>query len=279
MGINKSFKNIKTCFYFLDETGLIYSKRDKFFALGIVKCKYPERLYKRMRKVRDRYKYREELRWANLDRRIRFDIAREFFNIFLTEDAKFNCIILNKDELDFRRHYKNNLYKVYRNFTIVLLKLIIGKNPEEIIILLADDYFAPDKENLEAAIKGIINDHYQKFVIAGVCQIDSKSSDLLQLTDLILGSILYDLKKQNKLIGKQNTYKRKFLNFAYQKLRIEKSFFINKLGFKTRNYVLSGDKIRATIFDCRRSIARKIIGKIKKQAMAHNGRRLFSSML
>ncbi|KPJ56104.1 hypothetical protein AMJ49_05700 [Parcubacteria bacterium DG_74_2] len=264
MATNKHFKNIRTCFCFLDETGLIYSKRDQFFGLGIIKCKQPQRLYNRIRKIRHKYNYREELKWSTIDRKIRFDMAREFFNIFLTEDAKFNCIILNKNELDFKGHYQNNLYKVYRNFTIALLKLIVGKDPEEVIILLADDYFTPDGESLEDSIKGIINDHYQKFVVAGVCQIDSKSSDLLQLTDLILGSILYDLKKQHGLIERQNSYKRKFLNFVYQKLKIKKSFFRNRFGLKTRNYVLSGDKIRATIFDSRRSIVGKFL-KIKNK--------------
>lgn len=94
MPTNKHFKNIKTCFCFLDETGLINSKRDKFFALGIIKCCEPQKIYNQIRKVRHRYNYREELKWSNLDRRIRFDIAREFFNIFLTEEAEFNCIIL-----------------------------------------------------------------------------------------------------------------------------------------------------------------------------------------
>lgn len=269
MPTNKHFKDIKSCFCFLDETGLLYSKRDKFFALGIIKCNEPQKLYNRIRKIRNKYEYTEEAKWANLDRKIRFDVAREFFNIFLSEDVKFNCIILDKNELDFEKHFQNDLYKVYQNFSIALLKLIIGKAPEEVLILLTDDYFTPDGRDLEGAVKGIINDHYKKFVVAGVCQINSKSSDILQLTDLILGMILYDLKKENNLIENQNTYKRKFLNFVYQKLEIKKSFFKNRFGFKTRNYILSGDKIRATIFDNKKSTANK------KQAMAHNGRRLF----
>ena len=228
-----------------------------FFALGMIKCENPQKLYNRIRKIRNRYNYREELKWANLDRKVRFDVAMEFFNIFLSEDVKFNSIILNKDELDFKKYFQNDLCKVYQNFTVVLLKLIAGKCPEEIIILLADDYFVSDQKDMEAAIKGITNDHYKKFVIAGVCQIDSRASDLIQLTDLILGAIAYDLKKQTGLIQKQNTYKRKFLNFIYQKLKIKKSFFKNKFGFKTRNYVLSGDKIRATIFDSKRSTTNK----------------------
>ncbi|HLD60891.1 MAG TPA: DUF3800 domain-containing protein [Patescibacteria group bacterium] len=263
MPINKYFKDIKTCFCFLDETGLLYSARDKFFALGIVKCSEPQRLYNRIRKIRQRYNYDHEIKWARLDGRIRFDIARELFNVFLLEDATFNCIILNKDELDFQQHFQNNLYKVYQNFSIALLKLVIGKNPEEVITVLADDYFSPDGTDLEDKIKRFINDHYQQFIITGVCQINSRSSDLLQLTDVILGAILYDLKKQTGLIEDQNTYKRKFLNFLYQKLNIRKSFFVNSLGFKTRNYVLSGDKIRATIFDSKRSRASKFVNKIK----------------
>ncbi len=263
MPTNKHFKDIKTCFCFLDETGLLYSARDKFFALGIIKCCEPQKLYNQIRKIRQRYNYDHEIKWAGLDRRIRFDIARELFNVFLLGDAKFNCIILNKDELDFQKYFQNNLYKVYQNFSVALLKLIIGKNPEEVIILLTDDYFTPDGTDLEDRIKKFINDHYQKFIIAGVCQINSKSSDLLQMTDLMLGAILYDLKKQSGLIKDQNTYKRKFLNFLYQKLNIKKSFFINSLGFKTRNYILSGDKIRATIFDSKRSKAGKFVNKIK----------------
>lgn len=137
------------------------------------------------------------------------------------------------------------------------MKLIIGKNPKEVITLLADDYFSPDGTDLENTIKKFVNDHYQNFVITGVCQIDSRSSDLLQLTDLILGAIVYDLKKQRGLIKKSNTYKRKFLNFMYQKLNIKKSFFVNRFGFSTRNYILSGDKIRATIFDYKRSTTKK----------------------
>lgn len=257
MPINKPFKDVKSCFCFLDETGLLNNHVDKFFGLGIIKCGKPQKIYKRIRKIRDRYNYREEVKWSSLDRKIRFDVARELFEIFLTEDAKFNCIILNKSELDFKKYFQNNLYKVYANFSIALLKLIVGKDPQEVVILLADDYFSPDGEDLEAAIKAIINDHYKKFVVAGACQIDSKSSDILQLTDLILGSIMYDLKKQNNLVKNQNEFKRKFLNFLYQKLSIKNSFFINKFGFKTRNYVLAGDKLRVTIFDSKRSTVNK----------------------
>lgn len=269
----KDFRDIQTSFCFLDETGLIFDRKHKYFGLGLVKCGHPERVYNNIRKIRQRFNYNEEIKWAQLDSKVRFEVAMGLFNCFLNEgNIKFNCIILNKDELDFAKEYNNDLCKVYRSFTISLLKLVAGKTPQEVLIVLADDYFTPEKLELENTIKKFTNGHYQKFVVAGVCQINSKSSDLLQLTDLILGAIVYDLKRTEKIITAHNEYKRKFLNFVYQKLNIKESFFINS-SRKTRNYVLSGDKIRATIFDCNRSRVKKYAKE--KQAMAHNGKRLF----
>ncbi len=256
----KDFRKIDTCFCFMDETGLLYSGHDKFFALGLLKCKEPEKIYNRIRKVRDRYNYNEEVKWAKLDSEVRFKIAMEMFNIFLSEDIKFNCIILDKSKLDFNGYFHGDLYKVYTSFSIALMKLVVGPIPNEILIILADNYFAPRGKDMERKMKKFTNDHYKDFVVAGVCQIDSKSSDILQMTDLILGAILYDLKKNEGLIpmvpGASGNFKKKFLNFLYQKLKINRSFFIRN-GFRTRNYILSGDKIRATIFDCSRSRSEK----------------------
>jgi len=256
----KDFRQINTGFCFLDETGLLHSSGDKFFALGLLKCKEPEKIYNRIRKLRNRYNYNEEIKWSKLNSSIRFSIAREMFNIFLSEDIKFNCIILDKSKLDFNGYFQGDLYKVYTSFSVALMKLVIGPVPSEVLIVLADNYFAPRGKDMERKMKVFTNDHYKDFVVAGVCQIDSMSSDILQMTDLILGAILYDLKKIEGLVavapGVAGNFKRKFLNFLYQKLKVNKSFFIRD-GYPTRNYILSGDKLRATIFDCSRSRTEK----------------------
>lgn len=123
MFINKYFKEVKSCFCFLDETGLLYNQRERFFALGIIKCCEPQKLYNKIRKIRHKHRYGEELKWTSLDRKIRFDVARDFFQVFLQEDVKFNCIILDKKELDFKSNFNNDLYRVYRSFTVALFKI------------------------------------------------------------------------------------------------------------------------------------------------------------
>ncbi len=255
------FRDAKSSFCFLDETGLINSSSDKFFAIGILKVSRPEKIYNRIRKLRQKLNYNEELKWSNINRKIRLDVAREFVKIFLKEDAEFNCIILDKNELDFKKYHNNDMYKAYRSFTIALLKIMLGQNPDEILIVLADDYFSPEGAYLEETIKKFTNDHYKKFVIGGVCQIDSKSSDLLQLSDLLLGAIVYDLKIQNNIIGRSRSgrFKRRFLNFLYLSLSVNGHFFDK--GKSGDNYIYSGGKIRATIFDCKKS---KVVKHEKK---------------
>ena len=44
----------------------------------------------------------------------------------------------------------------------------------------------------------------------GVCQMDSKSCDLLQVTDLFLGAVLYDLKLLEKIIPFKKIIKQDF---------------------------------------------------------------------
>ncbi|MEF3692338.1 MAG: hypothetical protein V3574_04780 [Candidatus Moraniibacteriota bacterium] len=46
------FKKIRSSFCFMDETGLINSQRDRFFAIGIIKINRPEKMYNEIRKTR-----------------------------------------------------------------------------------------------------------------------------------------------------------------------------------------------------------------------------------
>jgi len=53
--------------------------------------------------------------------------------------------------------------------------------------------------------------------LSGVCRFDSKSNDLLQIVDLIIGSITYDIKYQNKLVS-GDKYKLKLVEYIKSKL-------------------------------------------------------------
>jgi len=252
----QKYKTIKTAFYFLDETGLLRKQTDPYFALGVLICPKPQELYQKIRKIRDRYKYYWEIKWGGKGgmSKIKCEIAKEILESFLnTLGAKFSCMILRKKELDFNTHFGGDFWNVYSSFTVALLKLNLRtSNPpvrgEDIICLISDNYFSPPNRDIESRIKDIVNDHYKELRVMGVCQMDSKSCDLLQIADLFLGAVLYDLKVFEKIIPLRKNYKMKFLNYLHYKLRVRGSFFQ-----KGRNFVK--DNFKITIFDPTRSRA------------------------
>ncbi|MEK7636793.1 MAG: hypothetical protein AAB402_00180 [Patescibacteria group bacterium] len=116
--------------------------------------------------------------------------------------------------------------------------------------MLADDYFTPDHVDLESAIKDIVNHHYHELKIASFTQLKSDSSDMLQVTDVLLGAILYDLKMKERLVPISSNYKFQFVQFLHQQYGVTNSFFSKSNNFSSRN-------IRISIFDPRKSTAEK----------------------
>jgi hypothetical protein len=58
------------------------------------------------------------------------------------------------------------------------------------------------------------------------------------------------------MIGKTSgRFKRKFVNYLYQKLSVKNNFFKN--GRSGDNYIFGRGKIKATIFDCDKSKVKK----------------------
>lgn len=239
------YKQIKLPVFFLDESGLLNRKDDQFFALGIVKTDRPHELQRIIRSIRDKAHFYEEIKWNKMSL-LKFDICKAMIGAFVgNRSASFHSVILKKSELDFKKYFNSNLTRVYKSFTVMLVERCINSD-NEIGTIVADDYFYPDGESLELQSRAILNNHYGKLVIASFLQINSQSSDLLQLTDLLLGMMLYDLKLQEGLVKQSDNLKSKTLKFLHEKLGVKESFFLNKKGSKQTSYL--SPKFNTSIF-------------------------------
>ncbi len=238
-------RDLKFPIFFLDETGLLNKTDDRFFALGIIKTERPHELQRLMRTIRDKNHFYEEMKWNKMSP-IKFGVCQSMIGAFIANrSATFSCTILRKSQLDFAKYFENNLVKVYKSFTVGLLKINI--NPEdEICTVVADDYFYPEGENLELATRAILNDHYNKVVVPCFLQINSKASDLLQLTDLLLGAVIYDLKLREGVIKSCDNLKSKTLTFLHSQLKVKDSFFIDKKGMSQESFLTK--KFKVSIF-------------------------------
>lgn len=237
MGISNSEVKISVCF--LDETGLLNRSDDRFFALGIIKTSKPENLYNPLQYLRDKNQFYDEIKWKNVSAKNYPMLIKALDCFWGNKEAKFAAVILDKKHLDFQTYFANNFWQVYESFTALLLRGNVNKYEE--LIVLADYYPSPKDNRFEQNIKTRVNLAVKRMAILAVCRLNSRSSDLLQLADLFLGAVVYDLKLKYKLIDKPSPLNRKLLREMKKRLGV-KSFCENLKNQKLNIFLFTGNK-------------------------------------
>ena len=228
------YKEIWTKFCFLDESGSLSNPTDVLFTIGIIKCSQPYFLQSKIHYERDKRNFHDEIKFNKLSKN-NFEFAKYMLDcLFATGSLNFYSYTVDKKGEYFMNHFGNNIWKAYEDITIRLVGAALPNN--EVLILIADHVTVPRNIRFECNVKRKINEKYSRLAMAGVCRFDSKSNDLLQLTDLIVGAINYDLKFSLGIIKKGDKYKKRFLAYLKKNLGIDKEEFLSK-GFK--NYIFN----------------------------------------
>lgn len=127
-------------------------------------------------------------------------------------------------------------WKAYEDIAIRVLKS--GIHPSEIIIVIADHITTPKEIKFEVNVKRRVNKEYKRLAVAGVCRFDSRSNDILQITDLMIGAVNYDLKLATKMVLSGDRHKRQFVEHFRKNLGIQNLVD----GFKNYNVNIFVDK-------------------------------------
>lgn len=230
------YNNIWTKFCFLDESGSLSNPKDPFFTVGFIKCSQPYYLQSRIIYERVKRNFHDEMKFNKLSNN-NFEFAKFALDAFFsTRSLSFSSYSLDKQGDYFNREFGGNPWKAYEDISIRVLKPAIP--PDQIIIVIADYMTVPNYVKFEVNVKRRINDEFKRLVVAGVCRFDSKSNDLLQLADLIVGAINYDLKLSSKVILSGDKYKRRFLEYFKEILGIKGKTFL-ELDGGFRNYMFN----------------------------------------
>ncbi len=228
------YKKIRTPFVFMDETGSINDKSNRYFALGMIKCMQPHFLDYQIRLLKQRHHFFDEIKWNTISRK-KVAFLKELIDIAdATPGIRFSSVIVNKDIENFDSCFNNDPYIAYEKLTEVLIKRGIRKN--EVLTVLADYISTPPEIHFEVEIKHNINEQFQRLAIAGVHRIDSKGTNLLQLNDLYLGAVVYEFKLKNKLVSGD-----------INKILIMK-YLLKKLGLKSFTKKLNNPKFKIDIY-------------------------------
>lgn len=231
------YNQIWTKFCFLDETGSLNDVNDPFFTVGILKLSQPYYLASKIDYERRKRNFHDEMKFNKLSKN-NLEFSKFIIDaVFDTRSVNFYSYSVDKDGDYFKREFGGDSWQAYEKLTIRLLKDAVLSD-REILILVADYVPAPSHIRYEVNVKKEINNLSGRLALAGVCRFDSRSNNLLQVVDLLVGAISYDLKLASGIIQTGSKYKRRLLERL--KNNLGAADFVS--GFRNKNFNIFVDK-------------------------------------
>lgn len=225
------FDKIWTMFCFLDESGSLNDKTAPFFTVGLLKCSQPYYLASKIIYERQVQNFYDEMKFNKLSHH-NLNFAKKVLDLFFsTRSLHFQSYTVDKEGSYFLREFSGDPWKAYEDIAVRLIKSSLRFN--EILIVVADYVTTPRDVRFEVNVKRRMNQDVGRLSVAGVSRFDSRSNDLLQLVDLIIGAINYDLKITTGLVKSGDKYKRQLAE--YLKANLGTPDFVH--GFK--NYMFN----------------------------------------
>lgn len=210
---------LRTRMCFFDETGTLNNENDRFLCLGMVKASHPCRMTAPIQTLRDQRHFYDEMKWNKLSKH-NIEACWAAAELLWSKDGfSFHCLVLPKSQLDCEKHFNGDLWKAYESFSVMLVKGTTARN--EVVSLLADKIVRPkDHVDFEARLKDRVNADFKRLAVQGVCSVDSTGVELVQVADLLMGAVVYDLKVSSGLIKNPSKYKLDFLNRVKAKVGV-----------------------------------------------------------
>lgn len=229
------YNQIWTKFCFLDETGTLSDEKDQYFTVGLLKMTQPYYLQSKLFFERSKIRFYDEVKFNRLSKN-NIGFAKTIIDaLFETRSIGFYSYSISTKSDYYLKNFDENPWTAYEQITLKLLDAALSK--KEILILIADYVTTPRDIHFEVNVKKNFNLNKNRLSLAGVCRFDSKSNDLLQVTDLLIGAITYDI-KFNKGLVSGSKYKLEIVEYLKSKLGTD-TF---TKGFKNHNFSIFVDK-------------------------------------
>jgi len=178
------------CFIYHDESGVVGTSGVFIVGLLFIKDRVP--IYQKITEIRQRLRFKEELHFSDVSNPKANKVCCEVLTAVLREPIWFRAYVFDNSKIDlsyFGTHKTKARYTAYNFFTKETLR-IFTKN-EENAVVYSDEKARAVKDNFIFYVKDSINNNCQppRTIIKHLQAINSKQDDIMQVTDLIIGSI------------------------------------------------------------------------------------------
>jgi len=223
---------------------------DRYMVIGgIITLRSNESsLAEAMRLYRQAYNMHAELKWTKVSDQ-KLQEYRSLIDLFFSINRLFDfkSIVINTQEIDHRRFNKSNVelgfYKLMYQFLLHSFGQYLQEDDRCIIYL--------DRRNTSYKIStlcAILNNglrkkyHFMHTPVRNIEPIDSKDNDLIQIADILLGAIGYEMngahtrtnaKRAKVLLAEYIAQKAGLINLQQQTSRSAKHFSIWHFHFRT----------------------------------------------
>jgi len=229
------YDQIWTKFCFLDETGTLSNQKDQYFTVGILKMSQPYYLQSKIFYERSKIRFYDEIKFNKLSKN-NISFAKIAIDALLeTRSIGFYSYSISTKSDYYLKRFDQDPWLAYEQISLKLLDAALSE--QEIIVLIADYVTTPKDIRFEVEVKKKFNQYKKRLALAGVCRFDSKSNDLLQIVDLLIGAVTYDIKFSKKLVD-GSKYKLEIVDYLKGKLGTDS--FLN--GFRNHNFNIFIDR-------------------------------------
>lgn len=183
-----------TSLVFVDETG--WTAQDRFFGVGALKLRDPVGIERRLAQYRREAGFDTRLRWASLGRASDAELAvasRALQLVCTDTNAEFACALIDRNTTDL---VHGDVWQAYNRLAARAIGDVLDH--EEIATVIVDRFDAPRSHSLEDPVRRTVNDRKGRLAVARLQQVASIAVPGVQLTDLLLGAITYQVRETHE---------------------------------------------------------------------------------
>jgi len=189
--INKTFN------FYCDESCHLENDKYPFMLISYVSSSYNQvKLHSRnIRSLKMKHFFKGEMKWSALSKS-QYPFYKELIEYFFATDLQFRAIVIDKSKLKHESFHQSHDDFYDKMYYQLLNKKIYPENNYNIYMDIKDTH----SYEKAASLKNYLN---RNFVSVRTLQIiHSYESELMQLTDVIMGAIAYHLRNDKRVIAK-----------------------------------------------------------------------------